>query len=262
METYVAFMQQLATTAAATILPHFRTQLSVADKSAGRSAIADFDPVTAADREAEAAMRSMIESRFPAHGIIGEEFGDRKPDADHVWIIDPIDGTRAFICGLPLWGTLIGLRHRGEPVMGMIAQPHIGERFVGYGDKAWMERNDLVTPMRTRECSGIGQAILSATSPTMFVGNNLQRFQQVEKSCRLLRYGYDCYAYAMVAMGLIDCVVEASLKPCDIDPIIPIIESAGGVITDWQGGSATGKDAVVAAGDRRVLDDVLALLNR
>ncbi len=206
-------------------------------------------------------MRELIGRRYPDHGIIGEEFDDDRPDAEHVWVLDPIDGTRAFICGLPLWGILIGLRHRGQPVLGMIAQPHIGERFVGTGDAAWMERNGDRRPIHVRPCPGIEQAVVSATSPTMFTGDDMTRFRAVESACRLLRYGYDCYAYAMTSMGFIDCIVEASLKPYDIDPIIPIIQGAGGSITDWQGESPTGKSNIIAAGDRRVLDDVLTLIN-
>ncbi len=144
----------------------------------------------------------------------------------------------------------------------MIAQPHIGERFAGTGDAAWFARAGTKTPMKVRPCPAIGQAVLSATSPTMFSGSDLERFRAVEGTCRLLRYGYDCYAYAMLSMGFIDCIVEASLKPYDIEPIIPIIAGAGGIVTNWQGDDPAGSANIIAAGDTRVLDNVMELLNR
>lgn len=264
LQSLVPFLDELAEAASEAILPHFRTQMAITDKyedKADGGIVSDIDPVTVADRNAEAAMRRLIEQRFPDHGIIGEEYGDDRPEAEHVWVLDPIDGTRAFICGLPLWGVLIGLRHHNTPVLGMVAQPHIGERFAGTGDAAWLTRAGRKTPLRIRECTGIAQATLSTTGPNMFSGEDLARFQAVAAECRLLRYGYDCYAYAMLAMGFIDCVVESSLKPFDIEPIIPIILGAGGIVTDWQGNPTPGNVQVIAAGDQRVIDEVAALLN-
>ena len=257
VQTLIPFVHELADVAAEVILPVFRSPLDVADKNPdGR-----FDPVTAADRDAEAAMRALIRARHPEHGILGEEFGAERPEAALTWVIDPIDGTRAFICGLPLWGVLIGLRQEGEPRLGMIAQPYVGERFIGTRDDAWLERGGARRPLRARPCPGLGEAVLSTTSPFLFADSDMEGYRAVEHRVRLARYGYDCYAYAMVAMGHIDCVIEADLYPYDIEPIIPVIEGAGGFVTDWSGEPATGGGRVIAAGDRRVLDEALAVLS-
>jgi histidinol phosphatase-like enzyme (inositol monophosphatase family) len=255
----IPFLHELADAAAAAILPQFRAPLRAQHKPGKRLA---FDPVTEADREAEAAMRRLIAARYPEHGVIGEEMGEDRADAEHVWLIDPIDGTCAFICGMPLWGTLIGLRQAGRPVLGMIAQPYLGERFVGTGEAAWLERGGERRPLRVRACPSLEEASLSSTAPDLFSPDERSRFQRVEARARLMRYGYDCYAYAMVAMGFLDCVVEAGLAAYDIEPIIPIIEGAGGFVTNWQGDSVRGGGQVIAAGDRRVLDAALEELAR
>ncbi|SER43321.1 myo-inositol-1(or 4)-monophosphatase [Faunimonas pinastri] len=258
-ESLIPFLHELADAAGEAILPHFRTGLSVTDKGAATTD-GVFDPVTIADRNAETAMRELIARRFPEHGILGEEFGAENADAEWVWVLDPIDGTRAFISGLPLWGVLIGLRHQGVPTLGMVAQPYIGERFYGSAEGAWVERNGERRPIRTRACSGLAEATLSTTMPQLFVGDEQDRYRAVERSVRLTRYGYDCYAYAMVASGFIDCVIESGLKPYDIEPIIPVIRGAGGFVTDWAGQDKTGGGQVLAAGDRRVLDAALEML--
>ncbi|HEX2255166.1 MAG TPA: histidinol-phosphatase [Afifellaceae bacterium] len=255
----IPFMHELADAAAAAILPRFRSPLVAEAKPGGRHA---FDPVTAADREAEAAMRQLIGRRFPRHGIVGEEYGDERADAECVWLLDPIDGTRAFICGLPLWGVLIGFRCAGRPALGMIAQPYLGERFVGTGDEAWLERGGERRPLKVRPCPALAEASLSTTAPDLFDASEMARYRAVEGRARLVRYGADCYAYAMVAMGFLDCVVEAGLKPYDIEPIVPIVAGAGGFVTDWKGADKRGGGQVVAAGDRRVLEEALSELDR
>ena len=249
------FLDRLADAAGAAILPHFRTPFAVENKAA-----TGFDPVTIADRNAEAAMRTLITEAYPAHGVLGEEFGAEHVDAEDVWVLDPIDGTRAFISGLPTWGTLIGLLSGGEARLGMMAQPFTGERYAGDGKSAWYRGPGGDRALATRPCSGIEDAVLSTTTPAMFRGADAVAYGRVESRIRLVRYGCDCYAYAMVAAGHIDLVIEAGLQPYDIVALIPVIEGAGGIVTNWQGGPATSGGNVVAAGDRRVHEAALALL--
>jgi inositol-phosphate phosphatase/L-galactose 1-phosphate phosphatase/histidinol-phosphatase len=232
---------------------YFRTPVSVETK-------ADASPVTIADQEAEAAMRDLIAAAYPDHGILGEEHGRDRIDAEFVWVLDPIDGTKSFITGRPLFGTLIALAHRGRPVLGMIDQSILRERWVGVagGVSAWNGR-----PIAVRACPRLEDAVLFATSPTMFrAGAENDGFDRVQRKVRLPMYGGDCYAYGLLAMGFADLVVEASLQPYDFMALVPVIEGAGGRVTDWQGrplelGSG---GQIVAAGDARVLDAALALL--
>lgn len=256
LQSLVPFLHELADIAAEQILTRFRRDDSVANKAGD----GDFDPVTQADRQAESAMRSAIEARFPDHGILGEEFGSVRTDAETVWVLDPIDGTGAFICGLPLWGVLIGVRHKGQPALGMIAQPYLDERFCGNGATASFRHGTSEVPMKTRPCTDLSQATLSTTSPDLFNPGLLARFQHLRSQVRLCRYGYDCYAYAMLAMGRIDCIVESDLKAFDIEPIVPIIEGAGGRVTNFSGGSVVGGGDVVATGDPALHDQVLAVI--
>ena len=252
------FLHRLADRAGEVILPVFRSDMSVATKTLEGET--GFDPVTDADRKAELAMRAMINEHYPDHGILGEEFGPENVDAEYVWVLDPIDGTRAFISGLPLWGVLIGLRHRSAPTVGMIAQPYLGERFFGDASGSFLSRGGQTMPISTRKCASVADMTLSTTSPDMFGERELERFHAVADEVRLLRYGYDCYAYAMLAMGFIDCVIEAGLQPYDIEPIAPIIEGAGGCVTDWSGNRKQGGGQAIALGDKRLLEPVLKLL--
>ncbi|PSC07058.1 histidinol-phosphatase [Alsobacter soli] len=254
---FAAFVDDLATLSGTAIMPFFRTTLAAADKSRGGM----FDPVTEADRAGEAAMRQMIKRTFPSHGIIGEEYGDERTDAEFVWVLDPIDGTKAFISGLPMWGTLIGLTRHGEPCYGMMHQPFTRERFTGDGGFARWRGPTGERTLRTRACESLGDAILSCTSPRMFRGAELEAFERVEREARLARFGCDCYAYCMLAAGLIDVVIETDLKPYDIVALAPIVTGAGGVVTTWSGESAAKGGAIVAAGDPRLHEKVLKLLN-
>lgn len=253
---FLPFARELANAAAEAILPHFRTAMAVGDKQ-GRGV---FDPVTEADRGAEAAMRRLIAARHPGHGILGEEYGAERLDADFVWVLDPIDGTRAFISGLPLWGTLIGLRHNGEPVLGVVAQPYIGEVFIGTAEGSWLELAGERRPLRTRRCASMAEATVSATGPYLFAPDEWRRFERLQAAAKLVRYGYDCYAYAMVASGFIDCVAEAGLGPYDIEPLVPIIAGAGGIVTDWEGNPKRGGGQSLALGDPERLEEALRLL--
>jgi histidinol phosphatase-like enzyme (inositol monophosphatase family) len=258
---FAAFVEKLADVAADTILPFFRTALSADDKNPGGM----FDPVTEADRAAEAAMRHLIQATFPDHGIIGEEFGPVQSDADFVWVLDPIDGTKSFIAGMPVWGSLIGLLHKGRPAYGMMVQPFTLERFAGDGRGAiWRgpgcDRRMTERKLATRSCEGLTQATLMTTSPLLYSASKLRAFRRVEAKVRLSRYGGDCYAFAMLAAGHVHCVIESGLKPYDIVPLIPIIEGAGGIVTRWDGGDPAKGGDVVASCDTRIHDETLNLL--
>jgi myo-inositol-1(or 4)-monophosphatase len=249
------FLNQLADAASKAIMPHFRAPLAVTDKGVGR-----FDPVTIADRAAEQAMRSLINAAYPEHGIIGEEYGAEHADAEYVWVLDPIDGTRSFITGLPVWGTLIGLLRAGKPVLGMMAQPFTGERFAGDGKRAWYSGPGGEAIMRARLSPKISDASLFTTTPALFKGAEKVAYDRVEAASRMPRYGVDCYAYCMVAAGNADLVVEVGLQTYDVAALIPIVEGAGGRFTDWEGGPATQGGRVVAAGDPALHEQVLAML--
>ncbi|MFC0284245.1 histidinol-phosphatase [Camelimonas abortus] len=253
---FAAFVNELADISGRAIAPFFRSTMLMENKAGPRG----FDPVTEADRAAEAAMRARIRRTFPAHGIEGEEYGAEGSAAEYVWVLDPIDGTAAFISGLPLWGTLIGLKRNGRPVFGMMSQPFTGERFWGDCGQSRYRRNGETRVIRTRRCASLATATLASTSPHLFSEAEFAAFSRVQRACRLTRYGADCYAYCMLAAGHIDLVVEAGLKPCDIAPLIPVIQGAGGVVTTWSGGPATDGGRVVAAGDPAVHAAAMELL--
>jgi histidinol phosphatase-like enzyme (inositol monophosphatase family) len=249
---YQAFADKLADAAARAIEPYFRSQLQVTDKGA-----ALFDPVTAADQAAEQAMRDLILEHYPSHGILGEEDEAVIGSSPLTWVLDPIDGTRAFITGLPLWGTLIALNDGQAPVIGVMNQPFTGERYSGSPSGSWLNG----APLRTRPCAQLSGATLMCTTPDMFqTAGQRAAFEAVASRARLLRYGGDCYAYCMLASGFVDVIVEASLQPYDVQALMPIIEGAGGVITSWDGGSAHNGGAVVACGDPQLHAQVLELL--
>jgi myo-inositol-1(or 4)-monophosphatase len=253
---FAAFVDRLATASGEAILPFFRTALGIENK-AGAGA---FDPVTAADRAAEQAMRALIKKNFPDHGIIGEEFSADRPNASYVWVLDPIDGTKSFISGMPVWGTLIGLLKDGMPVYGMMHQPFIGESFTGDGENARYRGPAGERKLLARPCAQLKEATVFTTSPGLMTKPERALFEKVEAKTRLSRYGGDCYAYCMVAGGFIDLVIETGLKPHDIVALVPIIEGAGGIVTDWTGGPAAKGGRIIAAGDKRVHAETLALL--
>ncbi|GJD49813.1 Histidinol-phosphatase [Methylobacterium crusticola] len=256
---FARFVDELATQSGQAILPFFRTAFATEDKAKGQAA---FDPVTEADRAGEAVMRQLIKRTFPDHGILGEEFGAEDEDAEYVWVLDPIDGTRGFIAGLPLWGTLIGLTRQGVPCYGLMHQPFTGERFFGDGQAAHYRGPHATRRLRTRRKADLAEAIMATTDPRLFgEGSDREAYGRVERAARLARYGTDCYAYSMLAAGQIDLVVEAQLKPYDIVAMIPVIEGAGGIVTTWEGAPAAKGGRIVAAGDRRLHEAALALLN-
>jgi myo-inositol-1(or 4)-monophosphatase len=253
---FAAFVDELATVAGEAIRPFFRTRLGVENKGSGGI----FDPVTAADRAAELAMRTLIRQTFPQHGIVGEEFNDEGKDAAYVWVLDPIDGTKSFIAGMPVWGTLIGLLKDGLPVYGMMHQPFIDERFTGDGDGARYRGPAGERRLDVRACTSLSDATLFTTSPLLMSEGERSAFEKVQAKARLSRYGGDCYAYCMIAAGFVDLVVETGLKPHDIVALIPIVEGAGGIVTDWSGNSAAMGGRIIAAGDKRVHAEALKLL--
>ena len=256
------FVARLADLSGEAILPFFRTALATQDKAHG----GPFDPVTEADRAGEVAMRRLIKAQFPAHGVLGEEFGADHTDAPYVWALDPIDGTKSFLCGLPVWGTLIGLLHNGAPCYGMMNQPFTRERFFGDGRAAYWtgpaHRGDGVERrrLRTRACAGLAQATVMTTSPLLIGPERRAAYERVERAARLPRYGGDCYAYCALAAGHVDLVIEDGLNAYDIVALIPIVEGAGGVVTTWEGGDPARGGAILAAGDARAHAAAMALL--
>jgi histidinol phosphatase-like enzyme (inositol monophosphatase family) len=253
----LSFLRQIASVAAGQTLPRFRN-ISLIDNKYQTG----FDPVTEADREAEKAIRRLINTAFPEHGILGEEFGGENLDHSHVWVIDPIDGTRAFISGIPVWGTLAGLTIEGDAVAGLMAQPFTNELFMCDGDASWYEGPGGLRRLETRKTSELSEATLFTTTPAMFKDEKRASYDRVEQSVRLARYGTDCYAYAMLASGFVDLVIETGLHPYDIVALIPIIEKAGGMITTWDGGPAEKAGSIIAAATPELHAKALDLLNR
>lgn len=251
------FALELARIAAEVSLPYFRTDVSEINKAAP----GQFDPVTEADRAAERALRAAIKARYPEHGIIGEEYGEENPDAERVWILDPIDGTRAFISGLPLWTTLIGLRENGAPVIGVVGQPYIGEIFIGGPTGARLVTRDGEREIRTRACARLSDAVASTTDADIFLGEDRQAWERMKTAVRLARYGCDAYAYAMVAAGRIDLVLESELKVWDWSALMPLVTAAGGAFCGWDGEPPRADDGrVLAVGDIAIQSEALALV--
>jgi myo-inositol-1(or 4)-monophosphatase len=257
---HLGFAHSLADRSGAVIRPYFRKALAVTSKG-GRAA---FDPVTAADRAAERIIRKAILARYPDHGIIGEEYGNVAGKGRYHWVIDPIDGTRAFIMGSPMWGTLIGLTDGSRPTLGLMDQPFTTERFWSDGLRAHCRRPDgRQRRLRTRPCARLADAILSSTHPDLFASREeATRFGALKSRVLMTRFGGDCYGYCLLAAGCIDLIVEAGLKPYDVVALIPIVEAAGGLITTWEGAPATAGGRIVAAGDERVHQEALAILGR
>ena len=254
-----AFALELAAAAAAVAVPLFRKKdLGEINKGNASRADVQFDPVTEADKGAERAIRALINQHYPEHGIIGEEYGTENADADYVWVLDPVDGTRAFISGLPLWTTLIGLRYQGHPVLGLIAQPVLQEVYLGspLGSRLVTPRGS--TPLSVRACPNLSDAVIGTTDPHLYSGDEVAAYTALRTATKLVRYGCDAYAFAMVAAGTMDIALETGLKPWDIEAIIPVIENAGGVVTNWHG-QPVGPEAgqVIAAGSQALLDQAL-----
>lgn len=244
---------RLADSARAITRKHFRGPVAVEAK-------ADASPVTIADRDAEAVIRTLIEKEFPSHGIVGEEFGTARDDAEYVWVIDPIDGTKAFITGKPLFGTLIAVERRGTPLLGLIDMPILDERWLGATGRPTTFNGK---PAKARRCRALSDALLATTSPDLFAGAEAAAFGRVRTEASSCHYGGDCYNYALLASGFLDLVIEAGLKSYDFMALAPVITEAGGIITDWQGRSLgrSSDGRVIAAGDPSVHAAALARLS-
>jgi len=253
-----SFAEELADLSGKTILPHFREKIIVDNKLGDRG----FDPVTDADRAAEDVIRSRIKIRFPSHGILGEERGHEPGSSRFTWVVDPIDGTRAFMCGMAQWGTLIALNDGGKPIVGVLDQPYMRERWVASnGHTRFRHAHGETHGLKTRACTQLKDAVLSTTSPVGYFDEAEQRaFWALSVQARLTRFGGDCYAYGLLAMGFIDVIVEATLKPWDVQALIPIIENAGGIVTTWDGGPAQDGGRIVACGDAKLHAAVLEIL--
>lgn len=253
IESFVPFARELAALAAAETLPRFRANVPATAKGSGA-----FDPVTEADRHAEASIRRAINQRFPEHGIIGEEYGAEREDAPFVWVLDPVDGTRAFIAGLPIWTTLIGLCHEGRPLLGVIAQPVLGEVFIGGpGLGTALHRGGEVEPLKVRACTSLAAATLHTTDTALLNDAERDAWERLRASARLARTGCDAYAMAMVAAGRIDLVLECGLKRWDLDGPHAVVLGAGGRV---ERGVGRDERTDLLAGDPALVDQVLPLL--
>ena len=251
-DSFVAFAERLADAARPLAKRYFRSGIAADAKS-------DSSPVTKADREIEETLRAMILAEHADHGIRGEEFGIDRGDADYLWVLDPIDGTKSFTIGMPTFGTLIALLHRGVPILGVIDQPISAERWVGAAGRATTFNG---VPVSARNGGDIGQAVLACTAPGLIGTTNMDAFKRVEQAVRYPVWGGDCYIYGLLASGHLDLVIEAGLKPHDWSALIPVIEGAGGVITDWRGQMLTleSDGRVLAAGGRILHEAAVHLL--
>lgn len=249
-------MRRIAEAAAAETLPRFRQQNAVSNKEAS-----GFDPVTEADREAERAICAIINAEFPQHGILGEEHGTVNATSSHVWVIDPIDGTRAYISGLPVWGTLVGLTVDGDAVAGMMSQPFTGELFYANDSGSFYEGPGGNRRLSTRKTTSLAEATMFTTTPELFKGGKRALYNELEKQVRLARYGTDCYAFAMVAAGNADIAIDPGLQPYDIVALIPIIEKAGGIVTTFSGGPAEKGGDIIAAATPELHAAAMAIMN-
>jgi myo-inositol-1(or 4)-monophosphatase len=253
----IAFANRLADAGGAVIRPYFRKRIDVAHKE-GRQA---FDPVTEADRGAERAIRELIAKERPDDAILGEEFGEAPGKNGYRWVLDPLDGTRAFITGRHEWGQLIALENRGRPVLGILDQPVLGERFIGVNGAAHLVQAGRSAPLRTRECAELSQAVLCATDPSAYFSQDQQAaFARVKEKARLTRYGGDCYLFAALALGFVDLIIEAGFQAWDVAALVPLVEGAGGVITSWDGGSVLPGKTILAASDKRLHSEAMARL--
>jgi histidinol phosphatase-like enzyme (inositol monophosphatase family) len=222
---YAGFAGRLADAAAAAVLPYFRSQFAIDDK-------ADLTPVTVADRAAETAMRDLIEKHYPEHGVVGEEFPPVRADAEYVWILDPIDGTKSFVSGLPIFGTMIALTRGGRAILGVIDQPYTRERWIGVEGEGTLFNGK---PARVRPCASLARAVFFTTSVGLFDPAEEAAFQRLRKATRINRLAGDCYAFALLASGHADVVIDNTMKPHDFAALVPVVEGAGGRITDWEG---------------------------
>lgn len=251
-----ATAQRMADAARNVILPYFRRpDLSEHNKLAG-----GYDPVTEADRAAERAMRDILANERPEDAILGEEYGSTAGTSGLTWVLDPIDGTRGFVSGTPTWGVLIAISDDLGPFYGLVDQPYIGERFIGHHGRAQMTGPHGPAALRTRTTSMLGDAVVFTTFPEVGTTQEGAAFHAVAKHAKLTRYGMDCYAYALLAAGQVDLVIEAGLQAYDIQAPLALVEAAGGIVTDWQGGPAHQGGRAIAAANAEIHVQALAIL--
>lgn len=257
LAAFAAFAEELAQAARHEALRWSDADWRIQDKGAGGT----FDPVTDADRAVERVVRQLIEQRWPDHGIAGEEYDAKRASSRYVWSLDPIDGTRAFICGLPSWTVLIALLEDGVPVVGVIDAPRLGERFVGWGETGLLVDASGRRPLRTSGCQSLAKARLSTTDPYLFPPDERAGFERVREKVRLTRYGLDGYAYGRLAAGGLDLVLESGLAPHDLNALLPVVRAAGGAVSDWRGGTDFAAGKLVAAASEPLLEAALATLS-
>jgi myo-inositol-1(or 4)-monophosphatase len=243
------FAQNLAEIAGQAILPYFRKNAPIDVKLHET-----WDPVTEGDRAGELAIRKLIEQHFPDHGIIGEEFGTKTGKSDFTWVLDPVDGTRAFVIGLPTWTTLIGLYQNGEPRLGVMNQPFIGDMFYGNPNGAWLNHRGHVEPLRVGTCSSLSEAMLGTTTPHLYKGSDRESFDRLRHAVKMTRYGGDAYFFSLLAAGHLDIAMDAGLQIYDIAALLPIIRGAGGVIGSWSDNDVTKGGHILAASNQGLLD--------
>ena len=260
LAAFSRFAHQLADLSVDILLGYFRSGVSAEGKT-GKGESIGFDPVTEADRRVECAIRDAIKAAWPDHGIVGEEFASHGEDNAFVWRVDPIDGTRSFLAGLPTWGTLIGLAHEGRNIIGLMSQPFTGERYWSDGVASHYRGPGGERRLATSDCAKIENALLATTDPYWFdEGEEARAFARLRDSARMTRYGGDCYSYCLLAAGFIDIIVESGLNSFDIAGLVPIVRDAGGVITTWQGDPPDEGGQIVATANSALHEKVLRIL--
>ncbi len=255
IESLTSFALELAQASSIETLRHFRTEMIVETKDG-----ADWDPVTIADRAAERSMRTLIESRFPDHGILGEEFGSTESASDYTWILDPIDGTRAFVVGMPTWATLIGLYYKGQPLLGVMSQPYVDDTFVGNPHGAWKIHNDEKTRISTSKTLKLRDARIGTTTPHRYHDTDATNFEQLRHTATLMRYGGDAYFFCLLAEGWLDIAMDPGLQAYDIAALIPIIRGAGGRVETWDGTNVAQGGNVIAAASDQLMTEALRIM--
>jgi myo-inositol-1(or 4)-monophosphatase len=251
------FAVTLARASEAEILPYFRRNTAIETKPH-----VDWDPVTEGDKAGERIIRKMIEERFPDHGINGEEYGIRHGKSGFTWVLDPIDGTRSFVCGMPTWATLIGLCFEGKPVVGVMNQPFVGDLYYGNPQGAWNNYRGTIEPITARKGVDISNAAAGTTAPELYRSEKDQRaFQTLRKSVKLMRYGGDAYFFSVLAAGHLDIALDAGLQAYDIAALIPIIEGAGGAVGSWSGSVPAEGGNIICAGSERLLKEAIEVMN-
>jgi histidinol phosphatase-like enzyme (inositol monophosphatase family) len=250
------FALELAQASAKEILPFFRRDIQIDVKSGAR-----WDPVTEGDRAGERIMRSLIEARYPEHGINGEEYGIKASRSGFTWVLDPVDGTRAFISGMPTWATLVGLNFEDRPVVGVMNQPFVGETFYGNPEGAWSLHQGMSRKLKTRAARPLAQAIFTTTAPDLYrSADEKDVLKRLSEATQLTRFGGDAYFFCVLAAGQVDLALDAHMEPYDIAPLMPIIEGAGGIVTTWEREPAAKGGNVIAASSTLLYEEALAVI--